>query len=42
MMFGVYNSVSVIITVLKLVTKKRLVKTENFYVCCDYSYTRSV
>jgi hypothetical protein len=28
---------SVIISVLKSVAKKRLVKTEDFYVCCGYS-----
>jgi hypothetical protein len=30
--FRVYNSVSVVITVLKSVAKKRLLKTEDFYV----------
>jgi hypothetical protein len=35
--FGVYNSVSVIITVLKSVTRKHLVTAEDFYVCCGYS-----
>jgi glycopeptide antibiotics resistance protein len=32
--FRVYNSVSVIITVLKSIAKKRVLKTEDFYVCC--------
>jgi hypothetical protein len=35
--FGVYNSLRVIITVLKSIAKKCLVKTEDFYVCCGYS-----
>jgi hypothetical protein len=34
---GVYNSVSVIITVLKSITRRCLVKTKDFYVSCGYS-----
>jgi hypothetical protein len=40
--FWVYNSVSVIIIVLKSVTRKRLLKTEDFYVSCGYSDIWSV
>jgi hypothetical protein len=37
-----YNCESVIITVLKCVAKKRLLKIEDFYVCCGYSDNWSV
>jgi hypothetical protein len=40
--FGMHNSVSVIITVLKAVSRKCLVKTEDFYVDCGYSDIWSV
>jgi hypothetical protein len=36
------NGESVIITVLKSVTRKRLVKTEDLYICCGYSDNWSV
>jgi hypothetical protein len=35
--FRVYNSASVIITVLNSIPKKRVLKTEDFYVCYGYS-----
>jgi hypothetical protein len=35
--FGLWFSETVIITVLKSVTRKRLVKTKHFYVSCGYS-----
>jgi phage anti-repressor protein len=40
--WSVWFSEIVIITVLKSVAKKRLVKTEDFYVRCDYSDNWSV
>jgi hypothetical protein len=36
------NSEAVIITVLKLVARKRLMKREDFYVSCDYNNNWSV
>jgi phage anti-repressor protein len=40
--WSVWFSEAVIITVLKSVAKKRLVKTKDLYVSCDYSDNWSV